>query len=242
MLRSAVFIIVALLWTLAFVPLMPFLTYGAKPVTIRRIARFWAGGVLGVIGFCGVRHREIGLENKPSSPALYVSNHQSAWETIAFSVLLPDVAVVLKEELYKIPVFGWFLRRSPMIAIDRAGGGAAMKKMFREARAAVADGRSLLIFPEGTRRSPDEHGEFHRGVLLLYKAVGLPVIPVAHNAGLFWEARSFRIRRGQITVSYLPAIPPGLPDDEFMSRVQEAIYAERDRLVRSARSAGMGKA
>lgn len=235
-LRSAVFLPLLFLWTAVFLPLMPLAAYKNDPATTRRMARIWGRGVLAVLRTIGgLDHREIGLENKPSTPALYVSNHQSAWETIAFSTLLPDVAVVLKEELYKIPVFGWFLRRSPMIAIDRAGGGSAMKKMYREARASVADGRSLLIFPEGTRRQPDEYGEFHRGVLLLYKAADLPVIPVAHNAGLFWIARSFKIWPGIITVSYLPAIPPGLPDDEFMSRVQNAIYAERDRLVAQAR-------
>jgi hypothetical protein len=109
-----------------------------------------------------------------------------------------------------------------MIAIDRAGRSSSLKKMFREAREATAQGRSLLIFPEGTRRAPTERADFHRGVLLLYKAIGVPVVPVAHNAGLYWKARSFTITGGEITVSYLPAIPPGLPDEEFMTRLRDS--------------------
>lgn len=231
-LRSAAFNLFLIFWTLLLALTMPWLALKADPVATRRVSRLWAGGLLKALRTLGgLGHREIGRENRPATPALYVANHQSAWETIAFAVLVPDVAIVLKEELYRIPIFGWYLKRSPMIAIDRAGGSASLKKMFREAREAVAQGRSLLIFPEGTRRAPHERADFHRGVLLLYKALGIPVVPVAHDAGLFWKARSFWIRSGTITVSYLPQIPPGLPDAEFMDRLRASIYAERDRLV-----------
>lgn len=230
--RSAAFKLFLLLWTLFLAATMPWLAWKKDPVTTRRVSRLWAGGLVwGMRVLGGLSYREIGLENRPATPALYVANHQSAWETIVFAVLVPEVAIVLKEELYRIPIFGWFLKRSPMIAIDRAGGSSSLKKMFREAREATAQGRSLLIFPEGTRRAPTERADFHRGVLLLYKALGVPVVPVAHDAGLFWKARSFTITSGEITVSYLPVIPPGLPDEEFMTRVREVIYAERDRLV-----------
>jgi 1-acyl-sn-glycerol-3-phosphate acyltransferase len=230
--RSALFNVFLLFWTLFLAATMPWLAWKKDPVMTRRVSRLWASGVAwGMRMLGGLSYREIGREHRPTTPALYVSNHQSAWETIVFAVLVPEIAIVLKEELYRIPIFGWFLERSPMIAIDRAGGSSSLKKMFREARAATAQGRSLLIFPEGTRRAPTERADFHRGVLLLYKALGVPVVPVAHNAGLYWKARSFSIKGGEITVSYLPAIPPGLPDEEFMTRVREVIYAERDRLV-----------
>jgi 1-acyl-sn-glycerol-3-phosphate acyltransferase len=233
--RSAAFKAFLVLWTLFLAGTMPWLAWKKDPVTTRRVSRLWAGGLVrGMRVLGGLSYREIGGEHRPATPALYVSNHQSAWETIVFAVLVPDVAIVLKEELYRIPIFGWFLERSPMIAIDRAGGSSSLKKMFREARAAIAEGRSLLIFPEGTRRTPTERADFHRGVLLLYKALGVPVVPVAHNAGLYWKARSFTITNGEITVSYLPAIPPGLPDEEFMTRLRDVIYAERDRLVGQA--------
>lgn len=229
---SFLFLPLLVLWTLLLAPAIPVLALIKKPERTRAFSRFWARGVLGILrGVGGLSYSEQGQDNRPSGPALYIANHQSAWETIAAAVLIPDVAIILKEELYRIPVFGWFLRNSPMIAIDRAGGASSLKKMFREGREAAAEGRSLLIFPEGTRRAPLERAEFQRGVLLLYKALGLPAVPVAHNAGLYWKGRSFTVRPGTVRVSYLPALPPGLPDAEFMARITSELYDERDRLV-----------
>lgn len=233
-LRSSVFLLLLVLWTLLLAVTIPYYALRRAPRVTRRFSRFWVRGVLAILRLVGLSYRTVGKANRPPAPALYVGNHQSAFETIAAAALLPDVAIVLKEELYRIPVFGWFLRNSPMIAIDRAGGASSMKKMFREGREASAQGRNLLIFPEGTRRAVDERADFHRGVLLLYKALNLPVVPMVNNAGLFWPARSFAIRPGTITVSYLPPIPPGLPDAEFMRRISDAIYDERDRLVAEA--------
>lgn len=234
-LRTSLFLLLLVLWTLLLSPAIPYHALRRNPPGLRRFSRFWVGGVLAILRLVGLTWRSVGEANRPAGSALYVGNHQSAFETIAAAALVPDVAIVLKEELYRIPVFGWFLRHSPMIAIDRAGGASSMKKMFREGREASAQGRSLLIFPEGTRRAVDERADFHRGVLLLYKALGLPVVPMVNNAGLFWPARSFAIRPGEITVSYLPPIPPGLPDDEFMARLTDVIFTERDRLVALAR-------
>lgn len=233
-LRSTVFLLLLVVWTALLAVTIPYFAWLGRPHATRRFSRFWAGGVMAILRSVGLAYRTVGGANRPAEPALYVGNHQSAFETIAAAVLIPDVAIVLKEELYRIPVFGWFLKRSPMIAIDRAGGASSVKKMFREGREASEQGRNLLIFPEGTRRAVDERADFHRGVLLLYKALNLPVVPMVHNAGLFWPARSFAIRPGTITVSYLPPIPPGLPDREFMARLGEAIYQERDRLVAEA--------
>lgn len=232
-LRSALFLPLLVLWTLLLAPAALLLALAKKPpAKVRAFSRFWARGVLGLLRVVGgLSCRQEGVENRPAGPALYVANHQSAWETIAFAVLVPDVAIVLKEELYRIPVFGWFLRHSPMIAIDRAGGASSLKKMFREGREAIAQGRSLLIFPEGTRRGPHERAEFQRGVVLLYKALGLPAVPVAHNAGLYWKGRSFELKPGTVRVVYGEALPPGLPDGEFLARITQDIYATRDRLV-----------
>lgn len=229
---SFLFLPLLVLWTLLLAPAIPVLALMKHPERTRAFSRLWARGVLGILrGVGGLSYGEQGQENRPNGPALYIANHQSAWETIAAAVLVPDVAIILKEELYRIPVFGWFLRNSPMIAIDRAGGASSLKKMFREGREAAAEGRSLLIFPEGTRRAPHERAEFQRGVLLLYKALGLPAVPMAHNAGLYWKGRSFTVRPGSVRVSYLPALPPGLPDAEFMARITTELYDERDRLV-----------
>ncbi|MFK8252591.1 lysophospholipid acyltransferase family protein [Ancylobacter terrae] len=231
-LRSAAFFTFLVLWTLLLAPTIPWLAWRRDPAQVRRVSRLWSRGLLGALRLIvGLGYREIGREHRPAGPALYVSNHQSAWETLAFSVLIPDLAFVLKEELYRYPIFGWFLKHSPMIAIDRAGGGTAMKKMIREARAVAADGRSVLIFPEGTRRGAGESAEFRRGVLLLYKALKLPAVPMAHNAGLFWKPKSLFVTPGTITVVYMPPLPADLPDEDFMNAVQGAIVTERDRLA-----------
>lgn len=231
-LRSAAFFVYLVAWTIVLSVGIPWLAFRAEPARIRRFSRVWSRGVAwGLSHIVGLSYREIGRENLPAGPALYVVNHQSAWETLVLNLLIPDVAFVLKEELYRYPIFGWYLRRAPMIAIDRAGGASAMKKMFREGRAAAEGGRSVLIFPEGTRRSMDEPADFHRGVLALYKVLRLPAVPVAHNAGHFWKPRSLFVTPGIVTVSYLPPVPPGLPDTVFMEAMQGAIFAERDRLA-----------
>ncbi len=108
----------------------------------------------------------------PPAPCLLVANHQSAWETLAFLVLVPDVAIIAKRELLAIPVVGWFLRRSPMIVIDRANGTQALRTMIEGCQEAVAAGRSVLIFPEGTRGEMAESVRFKRGVELLYGKLG----------------------------------------------------------------------
>nr|WP_281287365.1 lysophospholipid acyltransferase family protein [Methylobacterium terricola] len=164
----------------------------------------------------------------PSQPCLIVANHQSAWETLAFLVLIPDVAIVAKRELLAIPVVGWFLRRSPMIIVDRTNGTQALRTMIDMGREAVAAGRSVLIFPEGTRGSISEPLRFKRGVELLYGRLDLPVVPVAVNSGLFWPVGS-AAQAGTVVVSYLAALNPGLSAGEFLAGTERAIDQELNR-------------
>ena len=140
-------------WTALFLAPLAILAAAGSPVRpIRAATRPWARGILfGLRTICGLSYVEEGRERIPAEPCLIVANHQSAWETLAFLILVPDVAIVAKRELVAIPVVGWFLRRSPMIIIDRANGTQALRTMIDESRAAIAEGRSVLIFPEGTR-------------------------------------------------------------------------------------------
>ena len=224
-LRSRAFDAVLVLWTAMFLPALAVLLICGRPASpIRATSRVWAKGILLTLKWTvGLTHTEIGRQNIPTGPCLIVANHQSQWETIAFLILVPNVAIVAKQELLAIPVMGWFLRHSPMIVVDRDKGGSALRLMLAEARSALDQGRPVLIFPQGRRSSAASSVEFKRGVGLLYGQLGVPVLPVALDSGLFWTADRRHKRRGSITVSYLAPIQPGLPGAEFVRRVERAV-------------------
>jgi 1-acyl-sn-glycerol-3-phosphate acyltransferase len=233
--RSVLFNLYWAAWTGLFIaPLLVLAFMGSPPAPIRAATRLWARGILfGLARIVGLTYVEEGRDRIPHEPCLIVANHQSAWETLAFLVLVPDVAIVAKRELVAIPIVGWFLRRSPMIIIDRANGSQALRTMIDESRAAIAQGRSVLMFPEGTRGDIAEPVQFKRGVELLYGKLGLPVLPVAVNSGLFWPHGGSHKRSGTVVVSYLDALKPGLPGGDFLRGTQDAIDAELNRWRRA---------
>ncbi len=160
------------------------------------------------------------------APCLIIVNHQSTWETLAALVLFPDVAVVAKRELLRIPVLGWYLQHSTMIVIDREEGSKALREMTVQGRAALAAGRSVLIFPEGTRKKVGAPIDFKRGVELLYRSLGVPVTPVVVNSGSFWPLGHGPKRPGRIVVSFLLAIPPGLNASQFAMATSALMQSE----------------
>jgi len=198
-------------------------------------AKFW-------IRFClwwlrvtvGLTHRLSGLENLPAGPVIIASKHQSSWETLAYTLLFSDAAIVLKRELLFIPVVGWAMARAGNIAVERGDGAAALRGLVRQAKAVIADGRSILIFPEGTRVAVGDERPYQVGTAALYRQLGVPVVPVALNSGLFWGRRQFIKRRGVIDVEILPAIVPGLSRDAFMTILRERIEGATDRLIERA--------
>ena len=203
--RSTLFDILLTVWTGLFAPVLAFLwLIGSPERGVRLTSRLWARGVLVSLKWLvGLTYAERGRNNIPDEPCLIIANHQSTWETLAFLVLFPDVAIIAKQELLTIPVFSWFLRKSPMILIDRESGSKAVRKMIDESRAVLAQGRSVLIFPQGTRKSASEPVEFKRGVELLYTRLNRVVLPVSLNSGLFWGPDRAYKRAGTISVSYL---------------------------------------
>ena len=161
--------------------------------------RPWAKGALWLARIiCGLTHEIRGREHLQAAPVIYASKHQSAWDTLIFLVLLDHPAYVLKRELLKIPLWGWYLWRMKMIAIDRASGASSIKKMLREAKHALESGRSIVIYPEGTRTAPGDAPRYHPGIVALYSQLGVPVVPVALNSGFFWGKNAFRKRPGKI--------------------------------------------
>jgi 1-acyl-sn-glycerol-3-phosphate acyltransferase len=206
---------------------------------MHRIGRFWAGGALFMLRhLIGLDWRLEGKANMPQGPAIYASKHQSTWDTLIFALLLPDCAYVLKRELFFAPLFGQLLQRSRPIGIDRSAGASALKRMVTEAVRAVADGRSIVIFPEGTRTGPTERRAYQPGVAALYQRLGLPVVPVALDSGRFWGRRMFVKQPGTITVRMLPPIAPGLDRRAFMAELEDRIEAACRALPGPETSAG----
>ena len=174
------------------------------------------------------------LENLPSGPVIIASKHQSSWETLAFVKLFPDAAIVMKRELVFIPIVGWAMARAGHIAVERGDGALAMRSLLRQAKAVVAEGRSILIFPEGTRTAVDVRQDYQMGTAALYRHLGVPVVPVALNSGLFWGRRKWVKRPGTITVQVLPPIGPGQGFSrwQFMDALRQRIEGATARLVR----------
>ena len=179
---------------------------------------------------CGITHRVRGLENRPQGPVILACKHQSSWETLAFHRLFPNAATVLKRELVFIPVVGWAMARAGNIAVKRI----QMIQGSSIAADTVAEGRSVLIYPEGTRTPVGSTKPYHAGIAAVYRQLGIPVVPVALNSGLFWGRRKFIKRPGLIEVEVLPAIPPGLDRETFMATLQERIETATRRLVDGA--------
>ena len=197
---------------------------------------FWIDFCLGWLRLtCRLTHRVRGIENMPSGPVIFACKHQSTWETLAFSRLFPNSATVLKRELLFIPVVGWAMARVGNIAVERGDGAAALRGLVRQAKAAIADGRSILIFPEGTRTPVGSQRAYQVGTAALYRQLGVPVVPVALNSGLFWGRRQFIKWPGVIDVEVLPAIAPGLGREAFMATLRERIEGATARLVAGAR-------
>ena len=186
---------------------------------------------------CGTKVEFRGLEKLPKGPLIVAAKHQSTWETFALLRLFDDFAFVVKRELMWIPIFGWCMWRARMIPVDRGAGSQALNKMLARAREEVRSGRQLVIFPEGTRRAPGAEPRYKFGVAHLYGEIGVPCVPVALNAGLFWPRRAFLRLPGTIVVEILDPIPPGLDKTAFMARLQEVTETASARLVEEGRRA-----
>ena len=229
LLRSALFNLggAVLTFAIGFVLLPSLLSRRGAGWTIR----VWARSVLWWLGVTvGLRARVTGRENLPDGAAILAAKHQSAFDTVFWLTLDPPPVYVMKRELMWIPIYGWYAARTGMIPVDRAGGGAALRRMQRAAQATVAAGRKIVIFPEGTRTAPGETRPWHPGVAAL-AGLGVPLVPVATDSGAFWGRRSFVKRPGVLTVAILPPEPPGQPRGPMLRRAQANVEAESLRLL-----------
>ncbi len=202
------------------------------------VVRTWArAGIWLLAALAGTRLEIRGRVNIPSGAAIVAAKHQSMFETFALAPQFPNPAFVVKSQLKWIPIFGQYTVKAGMIHVDRSAGMSALRHLAARSRTEIGKGRHVVIFPEGTRRPPGAPPDYHPGVAHLYRALGVPVVPVALNSGLVWPRRKFLRYPGTIVIEFLPAIPPGLDPRRFMERLQVDIETASDRLMIEAASA-----
>jgi 1-acyl-sn-glycerol-3-phosphate acyltransferase len=190
-----------------------------------RVAAFGARWI------CGIKVEVRGLENLPDGPIMIASKHQSALDTVAPTLFTKRPVYVLKQELLDTPVFGWYCTQAGLIAIDRSGQMTALRKMIAQAKERFADGRPLIIFPEGTRQEIGAEPDYKIGVAGIYMMLGVPCVPMALNTGLVWPAKGIMRYPGTAVFEFLPVIPAGLKRAEFMALLEERIETASNALL-----------
>jgi len=204
------------------------------------IARTWARILFWVLErLCGLKYVVEGRERIPSGNHIVMSNHTSAWETVAQFLIFPPQVWVLKRELLWIPFVGWGLKLLRPIAINRGEGHRAVNQVVDQGKARLADGLWIIIFPEGTRVVSGETRKFGVSGALLAIAAGRSVVPLAHNAGTFWARRGFLKKPGTIRVVIgEPIESAGKNPRELNEEVKQAIEAGLARIAAAASGAG----
>jgi 1-acyl-sn-glycerol-3-phosphate acyltransferase len=230
-LRSSAFALALVLLTPPYA-LLALATFPLPRLVRYRVISGWSRLVIALARvILGIDWRIEGSEHLPGRPAVILSKHQSAWETMAFQLIFPPQVHVLKRELLWIPFFGWGLALMSPIAIDRSRGIAALRNIARRGRERLAQGFWVVVFPEGTRVAPGERRDYQLGGAWLAAESGAPVVPVAHNAGLFWPRNAFMKRAGTVTIRIGPAIDPSNRDAKTINSLAEAWIEEQQRTL-----------
>lgn len=233
-LRSALFLLVQT----AVTPLFALVMTLALPLGHRaeyRLARAWCALMIHAVRWiCGIRYRVQGAQHLPHQPAVVLSKHQSAWETMFFLLLLPTQVWVVKRELLRVPFFGWGLAMLKPIAIDRRAAHGALTQVGEQGAARLRAGLWVIAFPEGTRVAPGERRRYAVSGAWLAARSGAPIVPVALNSGTYWRRNAFLKYPGTITVSIGPSIDPGAETPEaLMRQVETWIENEMQRITAS---------
>ncbi|WP_048307993.1 1-acyl-sn-glycerol-3-phosphate acyltransferase [Halomonas sp. PR-M31] len=228
MLRSLIFYLVYFLAILFFglvcLPITPLLPLRARYKLLNLYNHFiiaWFALI------CGVRYEVHGREHVPTGPVVILANHQCEWETLFLQVLKPPVCTVLKQELLRLPLFGWALRLLHPIALDRSRPARAMKQVLSQGPMRLKEGLSVLIFPEGTRVEPGQRRRYNKSGAVIACRAGVPVMPVAHNGGERWPGRHWVKNPGRLTVVVgEPIATQGRTPEEVLVRVEEWIESQ----------------
>jgi 1-acyl-sn-glycerol-3-phosphate acyltransferase len=244
-LRSFAFALVQSVLTPIYAVLV-LLMFWLPPVPRYRFITGWCWlNLLAARWICGIRHRIVGAENIPprGQPHIVMSKHSSTWETLALNFLFPPLSFVAKKELLSIPFFGWGFSLASPITIDRKAGKDSMAQMAEQGRERLQQGFWIVIYPEGTRIRAGKRAHYKTGGARLASALGVPVVPVAHNAGYLWPKGVLGKRPGTITVSIgKPIHPEGNDMQTLTNRIEEWIEKEVALLGNPLRSPQEGPA
>lgn len=232
--RSAVFYALYFLHTMPLAIVMGLMAKIApqlKPIG-RGIAQYWGDSNLFFLRWVvGIRTVVTGQENIPQEGCIIGAKHQSDWDIFAILPYVDEPAFIAKKELLDIPFFGWCARWINTVPVDRKKGKEAMPLMLEHARGSVAQGHKVIIFPEGTRRAPLDVPAYRSGIVKLYMALNVPVVPVALTSGLYWGRNSPVLWPGTARAKFLEPIPPGLPAEEFQRTLIDRIETETNKMI-----------
>jgi len=232
--RALLFNVIFYLSSIAIgIVVFPFIVL--PPAFMRWAGAQWSGYVIWLLKvIVGAQWEVRGEDLIPDGPIIFGIKHQSAWDTLFFPAYLGDPAMICKKELRLIPFYGWFAWRAGAIWVDREGGASALRGLIRGAVDALKHGRSVVMFPQGTRILPGETLPYQPGIIALYSSAGVPVVPVALNSGMYWPKRAFNKQPGTIIVEFLDPIPPGLDRAAFLVTLSERVEAATARLEAEA--------
>ena len=234
LIRSLVFALLFYVSTAVFVIGGSFLLFGPRRYAMAGLKAHALVSLWLLSTIVGTRMEVRGREKLPKPPYLVASKHQSAWDTFALIPIFTDPALVMKWELTLIPFYGWFSRKFEHVFVRRNRGPAALRRLVRDAQDRAKAGREVLIFPEGTRRTPGAEPDYKPGAVALYEGLGLPCVPMALNSGLYWPRRQLIRYPGTIVVEILDPLPAGLPRAEFRAELQRRIEGAASRLILEA--------
>ena len=230
-LRSLLFALAQMLVTPPYA-LFALFTFALPRMTRYRLISGWSWLMIRMARtILGIEWRVEGREHLPSRPAVILSKHQSAWETMAFTLIFPPQVHVLKRELLWIPFFGWGLALMSPIPIDRARGVSALRSIARRGRERLDQGFWVVVFPEGTRVAPGERRTYQLGGAWLAAASGAPIVPVAHNAGRVWPRNAFIKHPGIVTVRIGPPIESANRDPKVLNAMAEKWIEEQQKAL-----------
>ena len=231
LLLTIIFYIAFASWTILMGFLsLPFIFLPSKFISFP--AKIWIKGLFIFLKYiCRVTHEIRGLHYLSDEPVIIVSKHQSAFETFALYYYLKRSFFIHKKQLFYIPIFGQYLMKHNMVAIERTGKASAMRKMISDVKKKLDSGSTIIIFPEGTRKKPGEKPDYKTGFIGIYNTAKRKLQPVALNSGLFWKKGLKIIKKGHIIIEFLPQIETGLDKKEVLEKVECSIESATNKLI-----------